>query len=172
MQPEHFRDGTEGLEPESGTYPRFWTTSDKELDFRNFVDIAREHGKDGRCGLLVLALIKGVDDDEDGDLGCFERANYDFLQLGTKSLSCDIRTSLQNSEQLLSERRVSIRELKRERWEDRLKVTPVLEISRTKETRAKFPIRKAELGKCLGNGRLAGSSEPVQPEDTLISLVH
>src|SRR5882757_2146345 len=100
MQSEYFRDGTEGLESESGADPRLWTTSDEELDLRDFVDVAREHRKDGRCGLFVLALIKGIDDDVGGDSGCFERDDDDFLHPGTKALSRDGRTTPRNSEQL------------------------------------------------------------------------
>ena len=64
VQPEYFRDGPEGLETESGTDARFGSASDEELDVGDPVRIAGEDGEDGRGGFLVLALIKGVDDNE------------------------------------------------------------------------------------------------------------
>ena len=47
----------------------------------------------------------------------------------------------------------------------------VPEISRTKETRAKVPSRKANLGKRLGNGRLSRPRETAQPDHAVILFV-
>jgi len=61
--------------------------------------------------------------------------------------------------------------LERERWEDHLEVTPVLEISRAKETRAKLSIREANLGERLGDGRLSGPCKAIQPEYAVVLFV-
>ena len=55
--------------------PRFRTTSDKELDIRDLVHVAGEHGKNGRGRFFILALIKGINDDECWNVGSFERTN-------------------------------------------------------------------------------------------------
>ena len=50
-------------------------------------------------------------------------------------------------------------------------IAPVLEIPQTEEARAKLPICKAHLRKCLGDGRLSRSSEAVEPEHVFIPFV-
>ena len=93
------------------------------------MDVTREHGKECRCGFLVLALVKGVDDDEGANSGFFERANDDFFELGTKRLSFDIVVGPQDGEQLLSELGVSVGELEGNGREDCSKVAPVFVVS-------------------------------------------
>jgi len=80
----------------------------------------------------------------------------------------DIRVCLQDLEQLLSEKRILIGKLESECWEDRLKIAPVLEVSRAEEARPEFSVRKARLGKRLGDGRFPGPGQAVQPEHPLI----
>ena len=41
----------------------------------SFVHVAREHRNKCGCGLLVLALVEGINYDEGGDLGDCERGN-------------------------------------------------------------------------------------------------
>ena len=101
----------------------------------------------------------------------FEWTNDHFLQLGTKGLMPNPRIGLQDLDQLLSKQGVSICKLERKCWKDSLNIAPVLEISRTKETRAKFPICERDLGKRLGNGRLPGPREAIEPEYALGLLV-
>jgi hypothetical protein len=62
---------------------------------------------------------------------------------------------------------VPVCELEGEGGENILDVSPVLEISRTEETRAELPVREAGLSERLGDGRLPGPRETVQPEHTL-----
>jgi hypothetical protein len=61
--------------------------------------------------------------------------------------------------------------LERDRWEDGLKVTPALKISRTKETCAKFPVRETNLGKHLGDGQLSGPRKAIKPEHMVVLFV-
>jgi len=46
---------------------------------------------------------------------------------------------------------IPVCELEGERWEDGLEVAPIFKIPRAEETCPEFSIRKAHLGKCLGN---------------------
>ena len=72
---------------------------------------------------------------------------------------------------MVPEQGVPVCELERDRREDHLKVAPVLEVSRTKEARAKDSIREASLGKCLSNGRLSGPCKTIQPKYTVVLFV-
>ena len=67
---------------------------------------------------------------------------------------------------------VLIGKLESERWKDCLKITPVLKVPRTEEAGTKPSIRKTHLSERLGDGRLSCPSEAIQPEHTLVSLVH
>ena len=107
-------------------YPR---VGDKELDLRYLMHVAGEHRRDGRGSLHALALVKGIDDDEGWNFGCFEWANNHFLHLGTKRLLANLRVHLQDSEQLLSKQGIPICELKRECREDQPNVASFLETS-------------------------------------------
>jgi len=169
---EDLCDRLKQLQSESSSDRGFWAASDEEFDFRNFVYVAGEYGEDGRGRLLVFAFIKGIDDDQGGDTGCFERANDNLFELRTEGFSPNIRIGLQDLEQLLSKLRVLIGELEGKCWEDGLKVVLVLKGSRTKEARAELSIRKARFGKGLCNRGFPGSSQSVEPEDTSVVLVH
>ena len=56
---------------ESGVDQRFWMTGNEELDLRDLIHVAGEHGKNGRGRFVVLALIKDINDDEDWNMGGF-----------------------------------------------------------------------------------------------------
>ena len=58
--------------------------------------------------------------------------------------------------------RILTGELEGECWEDHLKISAVLKVSRAEETGPEPSIRER-----LGNGVFSGPSEAVQPEDTL-----
>ena len=62
-------------------------------------------------------------------MGSFEWTNDELFHLGTEGFSSNIRMRFHNLKQLLPERRISEGELESERWEDRLKITPVFDIS-------------------------------------------
>ena len=89
----------------------------------------------------------------------------------TEFFPSNSRVGPQDLEQRLSKRRVLICELKSECWEDRLDVTPVLEVPRAKETCAEFSLCKRDLGKLLSDGRFSGPGEAVEPENALALLV-
>jgi len=61
--------------------------------------------------------------------------------------------------------------LKGESWEDCFEIDPILEISRAKEARPELSVRKADLGKRLGNGRLPGPRKAIEPEHTAVLFV-
>ena len=126
---EDIRDGNKRLESESFQDRRFWTTGNEELDLRDFVNVAREHGRECRCRLLVLALVEGVNYDEGGDLCFFERVNDNLFELKTKRFSFDIMVELQDLEQLFSELGVSVGNLEGKGREDCSKVAPVFVVS-------------------------------------------
>ena len=65
---------------------------------------------------------------------------------------------------------ITVGELEGERREDHLEIAAVLEIPRTEEAGSQFSVCKARLGKCLGDRRLPGPREAVQPEDALTFL--
>ena len=121
---------SEGHQTKPRSDPRFGPAGDEEFDRGDLVRVAGEYGKKrrGRFFILVLALVKGVDNDEGLDLRRLERFNNKFLHLGTEDLPSDIRVCPQNLKQLLSERWVPMGELEGERREDHLKIAPVLEI--------------------------------------------
>ena len=129
MQFEHIRDRTKSLQSESFLDRKFWATSDEKLDLWNFVYIALEDKKECGCGFLVLTFVKSINDNEGGNFGCCEGANNDLFELGTKGLSSDVRVGFQRFQQLYSEQRVSVGELKGESREDDLKVASVFKVS-------------------------------------------
>jgi len=51
---------------------RFWTTGDEELDLRYLICVAGEHRENTRGRFVVPILIKGINDDESWNVGCFE----------------------------------------------------------------------------------------------------
>jgi hypothetical protein len=61
---EHFRDGSEGRQTESGADSRFGSSGDEELDVRYLLDIAGEYRQDGGGRFFILALVEGIDDDQ------------------------------------------------------------------------------------------------------------
>jgi len=130
VESEHVCVGLEGRQTKSSLDPRFGPAGDEELDKGNLVHIAGEHGE--KCGcrflILVLALVKGVDDDESLDLCRLERFDNESLHLRTEDLPSDIRVCPQDLEQLLSEWWMPIGKLEGECREDHLNVAPVLEI--------------------------------------------
>ena len=118
-----------------------------------------------------MALVERVDDDERPD-SCFpEWADNEFLHLRAKRFLSDAGVRGQDRKQLLSEMRIAVSELEGEGGEDGAEVAPVVEISRTKETRTEPPVCKARFGKRLGNGGFSGSGEAVEPEDPFIFFV-
>jgi hypothetical protein len=129
MEFEYFCDGSKQLKTKTRADPRFWTTSDKELDVRDFIHITGEHREDGRCRFFILALIKGINDDEGWNGGSTEWANDDILQLGTKGLMSNSRVGPQDLEQLLSEQGIPICKLECKCWENPLNIASVLKIS-------------------------------------------
>jgi len=133
--------------------------------------LAGEHGKECGCGFLVSTLVEGVNDDEGRGWHCLKWTNDEFFHLGTKCLPSNPRVCPQDLDQLLSKQGVPICKLKGECWEDRLKVTPVLKISREKETCTKFPLREGNLGKCLGDCQLSGPHKAVEPKHALALLI-
>jgi len=64
-----------------------------------------------------------------------------------------------------------VSELEGEGGEDGPKVAPVVEIPRTEEARPELPVRKAHLRKCMGDGRLPGPGETVEPEHPFVLLI-
>jgi hypothetical protein len=64
VEPEHVRVRLKRLQSESGANPGLWSAGDEEFDKRDLVHITGEDGEKCRCGLLVLALVEGIDDDE------------------------------------------------------------------------------------------------------------
>jgi len=64
-----------------------------------------------------------------------------------------------------------VSELEGEGGEDGPKIAPVVEISGTEEARPEFPVRKADLRKRLGDGRLSGPCEAVEPKHALVLLI-
>ena len=103
MEFEHFCDGPEGCQMESRANAWFRSSSDEELDIWDLVHIAGEDRQDGRCRFLILALIKGINDDQSLDVDGFEWTNNGFLQLRAKRLPSNIRVCPQHLEQLLAE---------------------------------------------------------------------
>jgi hypothetical protein len=91
--------------------------------------------------------------------------------LGTERFSSDLGIGFQDWEQLLSEFWVPVGELEGEGGENVLDISPVLEISRTEETRAELPVCKAILSESLGDGRLASPRETVKPENALVGFI-
>ena len=152
MEPEHFRDALQQVEPEPGAELRFWTARNEELDLWDLIYVSGKDRKNGGGGFFISAFVEGVDDDESRNAGSFEWANDDFLKLGTEGFLSDLRVGPQDRKQLLSEFRVPVGELEGEGGEDVLDIAPVLKISRAEETRTELPIREAILGECLGNG--------------------
>jgi len=61
--------------------------------------------------------------------------------------------------------------LEGESWKYCLEIASVLEISRAEEARTELSICEADLGKCLGDGRLSGPGKAIQPEHTVVSFV-
>ena len=171
MELEHFRDGSKQLQPEPRADPRFWAARDEESDLWDLIHVSGEHRKDSRRGLFIPTFVKGVDDDKGREAGSLKRAYDEFLQLGTKSFLSDLGVDPQDWQQLLSELWVPVSELEGEGWEDVLNVSSGLEISRTEETRAELPVCEATLGERLGDGRLAGPRETVQPENALVCFI-
>jgi hypothetical protein len=146
---------------------RFWPARNEELDEWDLIDGSGEYLEDGGFGLFVPAFVEGVDDDEGRNAGGFERVDNDFLHLRKKRVLSEVRVVPQNGKQRLSELWVSIGELEGEGGEDVLNVAPVLEISRAEETRPELSIRITGLGERLGDGRLPGPRETVEPEKAL-----
>jgi len=64
-----------------------------------------------------------------------------------------------------------VSELEGEGGEDGSKVAPVVEIPGTEETRPELPVSEAHFRKRLGDGRLPGPGQAVEPEHALVSLV-
>ena len=62
-------------------------------------------------------------------------------------------------------------ELEGEGGDDGAKVAPVIEITRTEETRSELPVRETRLGERLGDSGFPGSGESVEPEDPFIFFV-
>ena len=122
-------DRGERLQPKSGPNSWFGSSGDEELDTGYLVHVAGEYRQDGRCGLSVLALVKGIDDDEGRYMGGFERTNDELLHLRTEGFLSGVGALLQDLEQLLSERRILTGELEGECWKDHLKIAAVLEVS-------------------------------------------
>ena len=171
MEFENLRDGSESRQTESTVNSWFRSPGDEELRIRDLVHIAREDRQDGGCRFFILALVKGIDDDESRDVGGFEWVNNNLLHLGNQGLFPNIRVHSQDLNQFLSETRVLIGELEGECWKDHAKVASVLEVSRTEEAGTEPFIHKTRLRKCLGDGCLSRPGEAVQPEYALISLV-
>jgi len=149
----------------------FGPAGDEEFDEWDLVHVAGQHREKRRRRFLVSALVEGVDDDECWNLHRLERTDNELFHLRTDLFSSNSRVGPQDLEQRLSKRRVPICELKSERWEDPFNVIPVLEVPRAKETCSELPLRERDLGERLGDGRLSGPREAVEPENALALLV-
>ena len=125
---EDVRDGAKRLQSESFPDRRFRTTGDEELGLWNFVHVAREHRKKCRGGFPVLALVKGIDDDQGRYSGFCQRANDDLFYLGIQRFPSDVRAGFQDFEQLFSELWISVGKLEGEGREDGLEVAPILKV--------------------------------------------
>ena len=92
----------------------------------------------------------------DGNADSPERANKTFLHLGNQRLPLDFRIGPLDVQRLLSKWHIPICELQCQCREDRLDVTPVLVVPRTKGTCAMFPLCENDLGKGLADGQFSG----------------
>jgi len=100
-----------------------------------------------------------------------ERANDEFFHLRTERFSSDVEARRENRKQFLSEAGISVSELAGQGRENGPKVAPVIEAPRTEETPAKLSVRKAHLRKRLGDCRLSGPGETVEPEHLFVLLI-
>ena len=161
MKFEDLRDGTKQLQLKPCTDGRFWTTSDEEFDIGNLINIVGEYREDSRGRFLVLAFIQGINNDESGDVGCFEGVDDDLLKLRTEGFLSNIRVVHQDLQQFLPKLWVLVGKLKGKGWKDDLGVTSILRVSRAKETCTKLPICKAHLCKGLCNCGLSSSGKSI-----------
>ena len=146
-------------------------TSDEELDLWDLVHIAGEHRKNRRGGFFIFTLVEGIDDDEGWNADGLKWTNNDLLHLGNQRVPSNSRVGPQDLQQLLLKLRIPIGELKCKCWQDRLNVTPVLEISQAEEACPKFSLRKGDLRERLGDCRLSGPRKAVEPENPLALLI-
>ena len=82
----------------------------------------------------------------------------------------NIGALLQDLEQLPPETQMLIGELECEGREDHLEIAAVFEVPRTEEAGPELAVRERRLGERLGDGRLSGPGQAIQPEDTLVSF--
>ena len=130
----------------------FGPTSDEEFALWDLVYTAGEYQEDGRCRFLILAFIKGINDDESQNTGGFERTDNKLLHLRAEGLPSDNGMCLQDLEQLLSEKWILISELENKCREDHLEIAAVLKVLQAEEAGPKFSVCKAHLGECLCDG--------------------
>ena len=172
MEFEDFCNGSEGRQTKSGSDTPFWSCSDEELDTGYPIDISGKYRQNGGSRLVIFALIEGINDDQGWDVSGFKWANNELLDLGTKGFSPDVRARDQNRNQFFPKARVMVGQLEGEGGENFLGISPVFEITRAEEARAKLPVYETHLRKRLGNSRLSSSGEAAEPEDALILFPH
>ena len=77
----------------------------------------------------------------------------------------NIRIRLKEGNKKGSELRKFVCQLEGEGGEDEVQIAAVLEIAGTEERRSELTVSEDTLADRLGDRRLAGPGEPVQPED-------
>ena len=171
MEPEDICVRLKELQAESRANPGFRSPGDEEFDKGDFVHITRKDGQEGRGWFLVRAFIQSINHNKGLDFCCLERPNNELLYLGTEGLPADIWARCQDRNQRLSEGPVAMSKLEGKGGKYGSKVAPVIKISRTEEAGSKLPACKARLRKCLGDSRLSGSGEAIEPEYPLVLFV-
>jgi hypothetical protein len=171
MELEYLCMGPKGFQTESGADAGFGSARDKEFNEGNLVKVTGNNGEKCRCWFFILTLVEGINHNEGCDFCLSEWTNNKFLHLRVKSFPSDIRVSLQDREQPLSEGWISAGELEGEGGEDSVKVAPFIVIPGAEETGTERPIREGHLRECLSNSGLPRPSETVEPEDAFVLVV-
>ena len=131
----------------------------------NFTDVTTEDGEESRGGLVVDAFIQSVDYDDARNASGGERVDNQVFELRYERVACHGGVLLYGSDDPASKRGVLACKLVRECGKDILEFLSVEVIPRTEEAGTEGTILRDSLGEGLGDGRLSGPSQPVEPED-------
>ena len=111
----------------------FWSTGDEELDLWDFGNRLSKHQKDSGLRVFVLALVEGVDHNHGRNTCGSEGLDQKVLHLVSERFVNDVGIGLEERDERGSEVWVSLGKLECQGWEDKVKVTTILETSRTEE---------------------------------------
>jgi len=143
----------------------FRSAGDEELNSRNIPNRLSQHEEDRRFWVFISALVESVNHNNGRNIRRSERFNQKLLHLVLERLVDNVRIGLEERNERGPKAWVPPRKLERQRGEDKLEVTAILDTSRTEERRSQTAIDEHPFCDRLCDRGFSCPREPVEPED-------